>query len=196
MKHKKAYYWINGITMYRLIAAPALVILAFTDQYDIFKWLLPLSFFTDLIDGPLARKFKVVTKFGSKLDSIADDLTILAGIVGLFNWKMDFIREHNIIVIGLIVLLILQNIMALVKYKKISSFHTYFAKIAAVIQGSFLILMFLLPEPIYPLFYAAVIISVLDLVEEIILVLVIPKWKTDVKGLYWVLKNKKITASR
>jgi CDP-diacylglycerol--glycerol-3-phosphate 3-phosphatidyltransferase len=29
----------------------------------------------------------------------------------------------------------------------------------------------------------------LDLTEEIILVLMLPRWQTDVKGLYWVLKK-------
>ncbi|MFZ1306482.1 MAG: CDP-alcohol phosphatidyltransferase family protein, partial [Ferruginibacter sp.] len=58
-KHKRAWYIINGITVYRIIAAPFLLILLFTGKVDIFKWLLALSFFTDLIDGFLARKFKV-----------------------------------------------------------------------------------------------------------------------------------------
>jgi hypothetical protein len=51
--------------------------------------------------------------------------------------------------------------------------------------------MFLLPEPVYPLFYAAAIVSAIDLVEEMILVYLLKDWKTDVKGLYWVLKEKR-----
>lgn len=153
--------------------------------------MLAFSFFTDSIDGWLARKFKVTSIFGARLDSIADDLTILAAIIGLFRLKMEFIRENWVIVTILISLLLLQNILALIKYRKISSFHTYLAKIAAVLQGCFLILMFLLPEPVYPLFYAAAIISLLDLIEEIILVILLPKWETNVKGIYWVMRKKR-----
>jgi phosphatidylglycerophosphate synthase len=189
---KRAFYLVNAVSIYRLMAAPLLVILALFGFYDAFKWLLPISFFTDMADGYLARKYKVSSKFGSFLDSIADDLTIIAGIIGLFVWKMDFIKENILIVVSLIVLLVIQNGIALIKYKKLSSFHTYGAKVAALFQGVFLILMFLLPEPFYPLFYAAVIISALDLIEEIIMVIVIPKWTTDVKGLYWVFKNKQM----
>jgi len=189
--NKRSYYLVNGITLYRLLAAPILVCLIFAGKIDLFKWLLAVSFSTDAIDGFLARKFKVASAYGSKLDSIADDLTILAAVIGLFVLKRDFINDNLVIVSILLGLFVLQNILSLIKYRKLSSFHTYLAKVAAVVQGSFLILMFLLPEPVYPLFYAAVIISALDLVEETILVIIIPKWRTNVKGLYWVIKERK-----
>jgi len=184
------YYLINSITLYRFLSAPVLVFLIFGQHTDLFKWMLAISFFTDAIDGFLARKFKVTSVFGSRLDSIADDLTILAAIIGLFVLKIEFIKRNLVIVMVLALLLVLQNVLALIRYHKISSFHTYLAKAAAVLQGSFLILMFFLAEPVYPLFYAAAIISILDLLEEIILVILLPIWETDVKGLYWVLKKK------
>jgi len=48
-----------------------------------------------------------------------------------------------------------------------------------------------LPEPVLPLFYAAVILTGLELIEEIIMVSLLPNWEANVKGLYWVLKKKK-----
>lgn len=185
------YYFVNSITFYRLIAAPLMVLFIFNGNFELFKWLLPISFFTDLIDGYLARTFKVSSVFGSMLDSIADDLTIVAAVIGVFVFKSDFIRGHLFIVILMLSLLVIQNIYSLIKYKKLSSFHTYLAKAAAILQGSFLILLFLLPQPLYWLFYAASIVTILDLIEEIILVKMFPKWVADVKGLYWVLKKKK-----
>jgi CDP-diacylglycerol--glycerol-3-phosphate 3-phosphatidyltransferase len=71
-----------------------------------------------------------------------------------------------------------------------SNFHTYAAKMAAVLQGVFLLLLFFLDEPVYPLFYLAVAVTAIDLVEEIILVLLLPQWKANVKGLYWVMRKK------
>jgi phosphatidylglycerophosphate synthase len=188
---KQSYYLINAITFYRLIASPVLVYLALTAEINLFKWLLAFSFFTDSIDGFLARKFKVSSSFGSKLDSIADDLTVLAGFTGLLVLKMDFVKANLPIIIILFSLFILQIILALIKYRKFSSFHTYFAKLAALLQGCFLILMFFLPEPLYPLFYLACVITALDLAEEIILVFLLPEWETDVKGIYWVMKKKR-----
>lgn len=188
---KLSYKIINAITLYRIIMAPVLVILIFTKQIDVFKWLLALSFFTDLIDGVLARRFKVKSILGSKLDSIGDDLTILAATIGLFVFKYDFIRDQFAIFIIPFSLFVLQTMMALVRYRKMSSFHTYLAKGSAILQGLFLILIFILHSPVYPLFYAAAFLTTLDLIEEIILVLVLPRWEANVKGLYWVVRRKK-----
>jgi CDP-diacylglycerol--glycerol-3-phosphate 3-phosphatidyltransferase len=50
-----------------------------------------------------------------------------------------------------------------------------------------------MPQPILFLFYAAALVTGLELVEEIILVGLLPLWEANVKGLYWVLRRKKIT---
>src|SRR5258705_11677730 len=134
---KRNYYIVNGITVYRLIAAPVLIVLIFTGNVEIFKWLLPVSFFTDMIDGYLARKFKVISLMGAKLDSIADDLTVVAGIVGLFVLKISFIQDEIIWISVLLGLFLLETILALIKYRKLSGFHTYSAKVSALLQGCF-----------------------------------------------------------
>jgi CDP-diacylglycerol--glycerol-3-phosphate 3-phosphatidyltransferase len=188
---KRTYYFINGITLYRLVAAPVLIALIFLGKTDLFKWLLPVSFFTDAIDGYLARKFKVKSILGAKLDSIADDLTILAAIIGLFVLKPEFIKEELKIIIVMFVLYLSQIIFSFIRYGKLSGFHTYIAKVAAVFQGMFLILIFLTPEPLYALWYVAALLTILDLIEEIILVSMLPKWEANVKGLFWVIKRKR-----
>jgi phosphatidylglycerophosphate synthase len=188
---KRSYYIVNGITSYRLLAAPILIVLIFLDKIELFKWLLAVSFFTDMVDGYLARKFKVISRFGARLDSIADDFTIVAAIVGVFVLKPGFIKEEMTPIIILLALFLIENAYALIKYRKASSFHTYLAKVAALLQGTFLILIFFLPQPLYALFYAAFIVTALDLIEEIILIFLLPKWETNVKGLYWVMSKRK-----
>jgi len=188
--HKQAWYIINGITLYRIIAAPILLIFLFTKQHDIFKWLLTVSFFTDLIDGYLARKFKVNSILGTRLDSIGDDLTVLVGLIALFVLKLEFIKQHIIILIILLALFLVQTTYAFIRYRKMTNFHTYLAKTAALLQDVFLILVFFTEEPSLILFYAATIVTMLELTEEIILVNSLPQWKANVKGIYWVLKNK------
>lgn len=188
--HKRAWYIINGITLYRIIAAPFLMVLIFLHEYDIFKWLLGVSFFTDLIDGYLARKYKVASILGTKLDSIGDDLTVLVAMTAFFILKLAFIKKHIIIFLILFGLFLIQTTYALIRYGKITSFHTYLAKMAALLQGVFLLLTFFTDEPNLFLFYAAAIITILELTEEIILVGLFQHWKANVKGIYWVLKNK------
>lgn len=187
--HKKSYYIINGITLYRLIAAPFLLFLILTRQSDLFKWLLAFSFFTDAIDGYLARKYKVVSLIGAKLDSLADDLTVIVAVIGLFVLRPDFASRELMWLVAIFILFVIQVVYAFIRYRAVTSFHTYLAKLAAILQGIFLILAFFVPEPIRILFYIAVGVTALDLIEEIILTFLLPKWRANVKGIYWVLKQ-------
>jgi phosphatidylglycerophosphate synthase len=189
-----SYYMINGITFYRLVAAPLLIFLIFSQQLQWFKWLLAFSFFTDAIDGFLARRYKVVSVMGAKLDSIADDLTVLAGVIALFVYHRDFMDREFIWIIVLLIFFALQVAAALSRYGKLTSFHTYLAKAAAVAQGLFLILAFFLPSPPLTLFYIAVFTTAIELMEETAMVFVLPSWKTDVKGIHGALKIRKETA--
>ena len=179
--------WVNIITLYRIAAFPVLVILIFTDHLAIFKWLFAVSFLTDVVDGYLARKYKANSVLGSRLDSIGDDLTILAGVIGLWVTRSDFLKTEFIIFAVPLGLFLLQMILALVRYSKRSSFHTYGAKGSAILQGFFLCSMFFVEKPVYWLFYATALATTLELIEEILIVVVMREWKTNVKGLYWVL---------
>jgi len=185
-----AYYMINGITLYRIITAPLLVVLLFKGEQELFKWLLGVSFFTDLIDGVLARTFKVTSILGTRLDSIGDDLTVLVAILGLGVLQPRFFIEQWIILVPLGILFLLQTGFALYRYGRITSFHTYLAKLAALAQGIFLLSFFFFEIINYPLFYSAAFITIAELAEEIIIVWVLPQWKSNVRGLWWVLQKK------
>lgn len=190
VRHKPSYYSVNAITLYRLLAAPVLLLLLFHEQLLLFKWLLAVSFLTDAVDGYLARRYKVTSMFGSILDSVSDDLTIAVAIVGIALVNPGFLKKELIWVIIQSALFITQISFALFRYGRISSFHTYLAKFVTVFQGIFLVLFYWLPEPVYPLFYFVSVLTVADLLEEIILVAIAPKWETDIKGLYWFIKKR------
>ena len=189
--HNRSYYIINAITLYRLLAAPFLIYLIVNNKPDLFKWLLAISFFTDAIDGFLSRQFHVTSVAGSRMDSIADDFTVIAAMVGCIVLKPEFIWHEFAVIILLLVLLLFQIGLALWRYRKLTSFHTWLAKAATILQGCFLLLLFFLPQPPYLLFYAAAIITALDIAEEIAMVLILPVWQADVKGLYQALKIKR-----
>lgn len=188
-KAEKPVRIINAITIYRIVTFPLLLFLIFADNFELFQWFLLASFFTDAIDGFLARKYKATSILGAKLDSIGDDLTVLAGVVGLFVAHFDFIEEQWVLFMVLFGLFLIQLILSLKKYKKMSSFHTYLAKTAAVVTAVFLLSVFFFDKIIYPLFYAAFIITALELIEETIIIFFLPTWKTNVKGLYWVIRG-------
>jgi CDP-diacylglycerol--glycerol-3-phosphate 3-phosphatidyltransferase len=185
------YIVVNSITMYRLVSAPILLVLAWLGYHDLFKWLIMFSFFTDAIDGPISRKYKVTSVFGSRLDSVADDATVIVSTVALWFINPQFIEEHWKGIALVVGVLAIQITAALVAYKKVTSFHTYLAKAAAVVQALFFF-MILFEIPGYvTAFYAAVGITIVQLIEEIIMIIILPTWKADIKGLYWALKERK-----
>ena len=187
---KKSYYIINGITAYRLVTFPVLIVLLLTDRVDIFRWMLGISFFTDAIDGWLSRRFGTTSVFGSRLDSIGDDLTVLAGIIGVLVVDPGFLWDRWVSVAILLGLLLVQVSYALLRYGKLTSFHTYLAKLAAVAQGVFLLAFFFFPDARDWLFVVAYVSTALDLLEEIIMVALLPKWEADVKGILFIKHAK------
>lgn len=190
-RSRGAVRWVNIITLYRIVTFPLLVYLAVIGDLDVFKWLLLASFFTDAIDGFLARKYKATSILGSKLDSIGDDLTILAAAIGLFVFEFDFIKDQAVVFLVLFGLFLIQVALSFYRYKKISTFHTYLAKTAAVITAIFLLSVFFVGDIYYPLFYTAAIVTGTELIEEIILAAILKEYESNVKGLYWVLQGKK-----
>lgn len=190
LSRKISFRIINSLTIYRLLAAPFLLLLAFTGSLVLLKWLVTLSFLTDAVDGPLSRKYKVASVFGSRLDSAADNATMLASALSLLVVFPEFILEQWKVIALIAALFCIQTVAALLAYKRITSFHTYLAKVAAVSLACFFILFFFEVPYVQFVFYAAAIITCFELIEEIILVLVLPEWKTDVKGLYWVMRSQ------
>ena len=193
---RTSFYIVNAVTLYRTLAAPLLLYLLISNKLDTFAKFLVLSFFTDLIDGFLARKFKVTSIWGTRMDSIGDDLTVLMAVIGMIMYRFEFVMEHKMAFIILFCLFLIQISYSLIKYQKFTSFHTYLAKAGALLQGLFLIHIFIMPAPDLFLFYSAVIITGLDLTEEIAMVYILPVWTANVKGIFWLpeytqLINKK-----
>ncbi len=174
------------------MSAPLLLTLAILGQFGVFKWFVVLSFLTDAIDGPLSRRFNVTSVFGSRLDSIADDATVLVCTIGLGVIHPEFIKAEWFIFGGLLILFATQFAVSLIVYRKTTSFHTYFAKAAAILQALFFFTFFFELGFAYLMFYLAVSVTALQLLEEIVLVIILREWKTDVKGLYWVLRSRNL----
>lgn len=182
---------VNAISFFRVVAFPVLIVLMVLHDLETFKWLIFISFMTDALDGFLARKFKVISILGSRLDSLGDDLTVLASFIGVIVFRGEFLREQWLPIALMWLLFFIQLGYAIGKYQKATSFHTYGAKIATIFQGVFLCSLFFLDQTLYPLFYATVVVTCSELIEEIVMVHFLRSWRPDVRGLYWALKMRK-----
>lgn len=192
-KSNDAFVLVNLITGSRIGFSIVLFLMAWFHYFNAFKWILAISFLTDALDGFLARLWQVTSTLGAKLDSWGDDANIVAAIVGIYVFIPGFITWQLDTIISLIAIFSFQTILSFIRYKKMSSFHTYGAKCAAVLQAAFLITLFFY-GPVLWLFYTMTIVTALELIEEAILVTMIPAWTVNVKGIYWHLKDLEKTA--
>lgn len=190
MLTSKNFNIADWFSFYRIFAAPFLLALIWFDQRLIFTWFLLISYSTDAIDGYLARKLNITSPRGSQLDSFGDQITLIVGLIGLFYFEADFIK-NNLLLIGVaFVPYFIQILIAYLKYGKATAFHTYLAKLSAVMQNIF-ILWSLFFSPEYSLFYIMIGIWLLETFEEITLIFMYKNWASDVKGIYWALRDKR-----
>jgi CDP-diacylglycerol--glycerol-3-phosphate 3-phosphatidyltransferase len=180
----------DWFSFYRILAVPALLGLVWFDQRLIFAWLLLISYSTDAIDGYLARKLKITSPRGSQLDSIGDQLTLIVGFIGLFKFETAFIEANITLILVSFIPYLIQMIFAYSKYGKTTSFHTYLAKSSAIVQSVF-ILWSLFFTAHNLLFYMMIGLGVIETIEEIILIIMFDTWVSDVKGIYWALRDKR-----
>ncbi len=186
----KNYNIADWFSFYRIFAAPFLLVLLWYNEREFFSWFLLVSYSTDAIDGFLARKLKITSPRGSQLDSMGDQITLAIGLIGLFVFENEFIKENLVLIIIAFIPYIVQMIIAYVKYGKATAFHTYLAKLSAIMQSVF-ILWSLFFSPEYTLFYIMIGIGLLETFEEITLIFMYDNWASDIKGIYWALRDKK-----
>ncbi len=180
----------DWFSFYRIFSAPFLLILLSLEAREFFTWFLLISYSTDMIDGFLARRLKITSARGSQLDSFGDQITFAIGLIGLLVFEFEFIQANCILIIIAFTPYLVQMLIAYLKYSKATAFHTYLAKLSAFIQGVF-ILWSLFFEPVYALFYAMIIIGLLETIEEITLIFMYDVWASDVKGVFWAMRDKR-----
>ncbi|TDS16832.1 CDP-diacylglycerol--glycerol-3-phosphate 3-phosphatidyltransferase [Maribacter caenipelagi] len=180
----------DWFSFYRVAAIPILILLLWFNERKLFTWFLLVSYSTDAIDGYLARKLKITSERGSQLDSIGDQLTFIMGLIGLLVFEVNFIKENVVLILIAFIPYLLQMIIAFVKYGKATAFHTYLAKISAVVQAVFII-WFLFFGPVYWLFYCMIVIGLLETIEEITLIFMYDTWVADVKSFLFALNDER-----
>jgi cardiolipin synthase len=189
---KKKEFWTipNLITLYRLLMVPVIMYFAFSGREKLFAVFLVINLISDIIDGYIARRFKMESEIGAKLDSFADNFNYVLAFIGFFIFKMDDLRQHIVSLIIFISMLLLTVIVPLIKFRKFPSFHLYITKIGGYIQGAFFICLFTIGF-IAPFYYFMIIWGILGAVECIAIDIVIPEMRSNIKGLYWVLKERR-----
>jgi CDP-diacylglycerol--glycerol-3-phosphate 3-phosphatidyltransferase len=179
----------NLLSAARALAVPVLVALALAEQRTAFTWVLIPALLSDILDGWIARAFHLESRIGATLDSVADTLMLFVSVFGIWTFHPEVIREHAWLCGAAVGLWALEDVLALFRYGRLSSFHTYLSKIVANLLGFFIGWLFLFGfEP--RMLYLAAGASIVASLEELALLGVLPEWRADVRGLWWVLRER------
>ncbi len=178
----------NLLTFYRLAMAPVIAALALGEQRNWFIILLCISFATDVLDGLIARAWNLSTDFGSRLDSVADELTYVAALVGIFQFEYEALKPHILMLYAFIALLLPVTLIPLIRFGKTPSFHLYSFKANALLQGIFILYLFTFGfSPL--LYYFVMAFGILACIEAIAVALLVRAPVCDARSLFWVLRD-------
>lgn len=187
--NRNVYNWPNLVSFVRILLAPVMLWLAIEQQPIWFMAVLVFSEFTDVLDGFLARYLKQITPLGSRLDSWGD--FFIYSILAVSAWLMwpEIVLREWLYVMLIVSSFTLPVAIGLLKYRSLTSYHTWSVKLAVAVTVISYILLFMqwLDWP----FRVAAILCVLAAVEEIAITLVCPSPLQDVRSLWYVLQARR-----
>ena len=171
----------NAISVARLCATPVLVGLAWAGLETPFTWLLLAALLSDAADGYIARAFSLASPVGALLDSVADAALMLAIGYGTWVFFPEVYLDHWPVIAVAVSLWAIEHVAALVRYGRFSSFHTALVRLGVLVFASFVAVLFLIG--FYPwLFYLAAGLSIAAVLEQLIMIWLVPNWSPDLRG--------------
>lgn len=189
-KKEKIFNIPNLLSSYRLLIFPVILWLAATRNEKPFVILICISLITDALDGFIARKFNLVTKFGAQIDNMADFVTFFLAIYGLFVFRWEFVRPHVWILFIFMGVLLFSYVLGLLKFRKMPGLHIYSCVATGYIQGLFFFVLF--ADRFYLwLYYFAIGFGTLAYLEKNVILMIIDEITPGKKGLYWILSEKR-----
>lgn len=172
----------NLLSLLRIFLALLFLPVAHSGHREIFLVIFGLALISDAMDGYLARRLHQTSELGARLDSWGDCAVYCATPVALW-WLWPEIIHREAFSVGLaIAAFILPIAIGLNKYRRLTSYHTMGAKIAAVLLAVTTPLL-LLGGPAWPLRVAVLVLLAAE-IEEIGITLTLPAWRSDVRSLW------------
>lgn len=179
----------NVLSAYRLLMFPFILYSIYDLNERLYIILLLINLVTDILDGFIARRYKLVTKFGASLDNMADFGTYILAVLGMVIFKWEFIQPHALILWVFLSVFTLTNIISWIKFRKMPGLHLYSCVSAGYLQGIFFVVLFLFGFKAW-LFYLSMGWAVLGYIEKTFVLFAIDDIAPGTKGLYWVMKRK------
>ncbi len=180
----------NAISLARLCVAPVALLCVIRGREQAFQILIVFALLSDFVDGFLARTLGLTTRIGARLDSIADDATFVVGLIGVYAFKFELLRPDLGWLYVFIVFYILCDLIPYLKFGKMPAFHVYSFKATGYLVALNFLLLFTVGYVRF-VFVTTMIVGTLAAIETIAVALALKEFRTDVRGLYWVLADRR-----
>ena len=180
----------NVLSAYRIAVAPVTLGMILCNHRTAFATLVISSLVTDVFDGFIARRWHQETDLGAKLDSCADLITYALAMCGMAMFERPFIVAHGLAFGLMISFYIAAQALSLVRFHHLINLHLYTSKAMGVVLGVFFVLYFVVAY-IPAIFYGMVSLSLLNNIEEMIVLSLLPERRFNVRGLYWILQERR-----
>ena len=142
------------------------------------------ALFTDLLDGYVARKFKLTSEFGKKFDVLADNFIVICIVVSFYFTKLDLLIKYRYIGFFLFNYFFVVQLISIIKTKEMIFMRNYAALLAAIVFPIVIITSLFFESRI--LIYSYVIIMIYSLTEKLLL----QTMKKNKKSIFHLKSNK------
>jgi phosphatidylglycerophosphate synthase len=181
--------WPNLLSGTRIALMPAVLIAAIMGSKIWFLVLVAASLFTDALDGFLARRLNAFSDFGRKLDSVADYLTMITGMIGIaLLWPEIMQRELPWVVTGLVAFFAV-IVFGLIRLGRVPCYHTWATKVG-VIGCAFSMIPLLADWSPTP-FHAMIALQIFAGIEEMIITVLLPAHTGEMATLWHALRQRR-----
>ena len=171
------------LTIYRIAAAPVVAAMALIGLRDAFFVLLIVSLVTDVLDGPISRRTGTTSRRGARLDTIADALTTLAGLLGLYIFERHLLQPEIGWLAVFLVTYAAAAIACLAKFRVLPAYHLYLSKLGAVLAGLFVTWLYVF-EYSRPFLIAVVVVGVLANIESLLATARLKTFRADIGSVF------------
>ena len=182
----------NLLSFLRILCVPALLALARSGATTAFLVLFALALLTDALDGVIARRFRLETEFGARLDQWADFALWVSFPLGAWWLWPEIVRREAVYVALAIACLLGPTAIARFKYREVPGYHTWMAKTSSVLMGVAVPLL-LLFDVAWP-FRAATLFLLVAAADELAITLVLPACRHDVPSVVHALRQRRARA--
>lgn len=181
----------NIVSVFRLLAAPVLLVMAVKQMHDAFAWLLAPALLSDAVDGWLARKLHCESQLGAQLDSLADILLMVVILISIWFLHPAVYLQHWPIIAIVVLVWSIAHLSALLRYGRFASFHTRLLQAGIVLFAVFALVLFTYGFIPWML-YLAGILSLAGAIEHFTLLVLLPEWTPNIRGgLLGVLRKRR-----